>query len=428
MKIGSTFKVLIFAPIVAGVILSFQNCSPVAFQEIGAASLGSESADPCLTQPDSEACVSIPTPQKCSFNGQSYSEGEKVIAYLASSVPAGQTCTSEERICTAGSFTGSYTYADCQVNAPAACLFNGKTIASGGSVIAYQNSSVPYGQTCVSEARSCHDGTLSGSYNFETCTPGAPASCLFNGQSIAHGGQVMAYPTSSVPFGSACAGTTRTCNNGVLSGSGSFASCSPESAASCLFNGQTIPHQGTIRAYQTSSVAFGQTCAAQDRVCNNGTLSGAYTFASCSVGTPASCLFNGQTVAHGQAVTAYQNSSVGYGQTCISQQRTCNNGNLSGTYVAPTCTVASCVANQGQACELDIRYYWESTRFDSLDACEMYKGNLGFQAPCPAASAGYEWSGKTCRSDSAPTNGKWMARLLCSESRMGVVSCNGTCH
>lgn len=418
MHFRSTFKWSIVFALVLSISMFFQNCAPVHFSELQNASLGSE-----VSQPQ------IPDPLKCLFNGQEYSEGQTVLAYLTSSVPAGQTCTSEVRTCQEGVLSGSYTFASCQVDGPAACLFNGKTIASGSVVTAFQNSSVPYGASCVSENRSCTNGVLSGSYNFETCSPGAPAGCLFNGQTIAHGGQVTAFVTSTVAFGQTCQSEVRTCNNGTLSGSASFGSCSAAAAASCLFNGQTIPHGGTIKGYQNSSVAFGQTCVGQDRVCNNGTLSGSYSFASCSVGAPASCLFNGQTIAHGQAVTAYQSASVAYGQTCVSQSRVCTNGTLSGTYPAASCSVPACVANQGQSCEKSTRYYWESARFDSLDACEMYKGNLGFQAPCPAVtSPGYEWSGKLCRSDSAPTNGKWMARLLCAESSMGTVSCAGACE
>lgn len=94
----------------------------------------------------------------------------------------------------------------------------------------------------------------------------------------------------------------------------------------------------------------------------------------------------------------------------------------------PTPTPPKCVKNKGQACSKAERYYWESPRFDSLDACELYKGNLGFQAPCPANSPGWVWSGKQCRNDSYPTNKKWLARMLCAEAQMGTVTCKGSCE
>ena len=56
-----------------------------------------------------------------------------------------------------------------------------------------------------------------------------------------------------------------------------------------------------------------------------------------------SCTWNGQIVTNGASVTAYQSSSVPNGQQCVSQQRSCTNGVLSGTYTNATCTVAPIV-------------------------------------------------------------------------------------
>ncbi len=65
--------------------------------------------------------------------------------------------------------------------------------------------------------------------------------------------------------------------------------------AGCLFDGQSVSHGASVTAYETSTVAFGQSCKAQSRTCSNGSLSGNYTYPTCSVGAPASCTFNGQT-------------------------------------------------------------------------------------------------------------------------------------
>jgi len=46
----------------------------------------------------------------------------------------------------------------------------GGTIANGQSVTAYQAASVPNGQTCVSQSRVCSNGNLSGTYQNQTCT------------------------------------------------------------------------------------------------------------------------------------------------------------------------------------------------------------------------------------------------------------------
>ena len=109
--------------------------------------------------------------------------------------------------------------------------------------------------------------------------------------------------------------------------------------AACSWNGQSIASGARVTAYQSSSVSSGQTCASESRLCTNGTFSGSYTAASCAVSPAASCTFNGSTVASGASVTAYQAGAVAAGQTCQSQQRTCTNGTLSGTYSSGSCAV-----------------------------------------------------------------------------------------
>lgn len=281
----------------------------------------------------------------CLFNGQTIAHGQSTVAYLNSSVTTEQTCQSQTRTCHNGTLSGSYNYASCTVDSPAACTFNGQTVAHGQTVIAFLASTVTSGQLCQSESRTCNNGTLSGSYSFASCLVNQPASCTFNGRTIAHNATVEAYLNSSAVYGSTCAQEARTCQNGVLSGSYTFANCSVSGGANCLFNGQTIAHGQNITAYLNSSVNFGQTCTRQTRTCNNGVLSGNYSFASCSVGQAAACTFNGQTVAHGGSVTAYSASSVAAGLSCVGETRTCNDGQLSGSF-----TFGSCSVNQAAAC------------------------------------------------------------------------------
>ena len=66
--------------------------------------------------------------------------------------------------------------------------------------------------------------------------------------------------------------------------------------------------------------------------------------ASTTQSTSASCTFNNQTIASGSSVTVYQSSSVPAGQQCVSQQRTCTNGTLSGSFTNSSCVVASASA------------------------------------------------------------------------------------
>ncbi|MDD3303251.1 MAG: hypothetical protein PHN31_06870, partial [Candidatus Gracilibacteria bacterium] len=67
---------------------------------------------------------------------------------------------------------------------------------------------------------------------------------------------------------------------------------------SCTLDGQTIEHNQTITAYSENSILFGAsydcTDRAEDRTCNNGVLSGDtnYQYKTCIKGTPTNCIAN----------------------------------------------------------------------------------------------------------------------------------------
>lgn len=125
-----------------------------------------------------------------------------------------------------------------------ACIFNGKTIAHGGNVYGYKTASVPPGKQCLGEWRECNNGYLTNlTFTFASCTAGIidneplptptprppasqPKACLFNGKTIAHGGNVYAYKAASVPAGQRCLGEWRECHDGYLTNlSFTFSSC-----------------------------------------------------------------------------------------------------------------------------------------------------------------------------------------------------------
>jgi hypothetical protein len=300
-----------------------------------------------------------------------------------------------------GSVSGPGGSATCPatltVNSPASCTFNGSTVNSGSSVTAYQSSSVPYGQSCASQTRTCSNGSLSGSYQYGSCSVGAPASCTFNGQTIADSQSVTAYQSSGVPYGQSCASQTRTCSNGSLSGSYQYSSCSVGAPASCNVPwGGSISSGQSITAYQSTSVPYGSSCTSQTRSCSNGSLSGSYQYQSCSVQAPASCSLPwGGTIGNGQSVTAYDSSSEPSYGSCNPQTRTCSNGSLSGSYQYSSCTV------QGQpSCSVTfdqnpIPYGSGTTlHWTSSNADWMYIYNVGYVGA----------SGSTWIAPSATTN------------------------
>ena len=79
----------------------------------------------------------------------------------------------------------------------------------------------------------------------------------------------------------------------------------PLAADQCFFDGQTVAHGATVTAYQSASVPFGSTCSSQVRTCVSGTLGGSYAFPSCAV-TAQNC--TPQYSCAGQTVT-YLNAS-----------------------------------------------------------------------------------------------------------------------
>lgn len=327
---------------------------------------------------NSSTCEPSTTPAACSFGGLTIPSGGSTIAFQNSTVAAGATCTQENRTCTNGQLSGSFNYSGCNVSAAASCLFNGQTVASGQSVPAYATSTVAGGQTCSFETRICTNGTLSGSNTFANCTPQAPASCQFNGTTLASGQSTTAYATGQVPFGQTCTPQTITCNNGTLSGTATYGSCNPAAAAPCLFGGQTYADQQTVPAFTAASVAYGQTCStvAETLTCKNGTLmgsaAGSTPVASCSPQAGQSCTYNGQTVASGQFVQTYTQPGVVYGQNCstVEQNATCNNGTMSGAAAYNSC------APQSMASDPTLPSSASAAQVAALGTLELYSQNI----------------------------------------------------
>lgn len=311
----------------------FQNCGndPKSFQQ---------SDDFCVQNPTDSSCLNKQVVKSCLFNGSEVKDSSQITAFLNSTVPNGSSCVLEVRSCSNGSLSGSYAYATCAVGAPASCLFNGRTIAHGAKVKAYLSSVSAKGAACVVEDRTCANGSLSGSYQYSSCALTGFKSCLFNGSTVAHGVSITAFEKSSVPSGQLCSPITRTCQDGVLSGSGSFASCNVAAPSSCVFNSQTVAHSQVVTAYHSSTVPFGASCAAklEQRKCTNGILSGTAAFASCQVNSPAACAINGATVPHNGTIQLYHAQQATSTVACSRETRTCTNGALSGSARFASCT------------------------------------------------------------------------------------------
>ena len=277
----------------------------------------------------------------CNFAGGTVPDGGSVIAYQSSNVAAGQLCSSQTRFCNNGLLSGSYAYMTCQVQEASDCKLNGNSIANGNSVTTYQSLTVPFGQSCQSELRLCINGALSGTYLFQSCSEAEPTSCAFNGADVPHGGVVNAFLEDSVSSEGSCNSQVRSCFNGVLSGTYAHESCTVQQAQGCGFNGQTIDSGQSVTAYHSNSVPFGSNCISETRSCDNGFLSGSYAYNFCSIREAASCEFGNQTIFSGDSVSAFKTQTVPKDSNCIQQTRICTNGTLSGNYLFESCYVES---------------------------------------------------------------------------------------
>jgi hypothetical protein len=163
---------------------------------------------------------------------------------------------------------------------------DGSLVEPDSAITAYASTTVPYGASCTAETRTCNNGNLSGTYTAMTCTSAAPSACALPwGGSIAHGQSVTAYQVNSVGPGGSCTpyAQTRTCNNGALSGSYAYSSCSVQPSSCALPWGGSVNSGSSATAYGAQSVPYGSSCPAETRTCTGGALSGSYVYGSCTV-------------------------------------------------------------------------------------------------------------------------------------------------
>lgn len=155
--------------------------------------------------------------------------------------------------------------------------------------------------------------------------------CVVGDKTIPVGSLVQMYFQKSVPYGSSCSDLSeiRVCSRYGLTGAAPYTSCKVQPPASCTFNGKTVTAGATVTAYERSTVPYGQSCKPATLTCNNGEFSpdlSKVPYASCTVGAPAACQVAGTTLAHGLTKAFYTKSSADYGEKCPTVQVSCSNG------------------------------------------------------------------------------------------------------
>lgn len=188
----------------------------------------------------------------CSFNGRLIASGSAVDAFTAVSVRHGLSCQDikERRVCLGGSLSGSYEHDSCSIELSTSpiCSFQGVTYAEGQSVLMYQ-ASVAGNGSCVAETRTCRNGSLTGSYTASSCRVATGSDCQISGQWIANGSALIRFSASSVSVGKKCSDVKRTltCVNGSVSDIASYpyTQCSAKEASAntrCQVSAPTCPY------------------------------------------------------------------------------------------------------------------------------------------------------------------------------------------
>jgi type IV pilus modification protein PilV len=162
----------------------------------------------------------------------------------------------------------------------------------------------------------------------------APTSSLSSGVNI-YGGSAEHPGVSPAVFASCTKKDSTTCN--WLANFS--ATTSPPTDCSSPW-GSNVANGASVTAYLNAAEPFGSTCTSETRTCNNGELDGSYLNQNCVVQPSSECTTPwSTTVTNGSSITAYQLATVPSGATCASENRLCTNGILSGSYINQSCTV-----------------------------------------------------------------------------------------
>ena len=194
----------------------------------------------------------------------------------------------ESRICIDGKLTGSYTNSAC-TNLTCQLPWGGE-IGEESSVVAYQ---IPISNSCETnkQTRYCKSGYLSGNAAYKDCkAKGCVAPVTF--RPIEEGGSVDLF-RKNTSDNCDSEKETRTCYNGILSGSAQYIYCAPlpvsrpptpptqppqKNVVKC-----TTPWGATISEGEkvTAFLSLHRPCKSQIRTCTNGILSGYYFYETC---------------------------------------------------------------------------------------------------------------------------------------------------
>jgi hypothetical protein len=221
------------------------------------------------------------------------------------------------------------------------CSLAGHPIPNTQSLKYAENAVVPYGSVCKYEDRKCTDGILSGTYTAEICHVATGAQTAVANRNVTALYQRVLERTAA-EMAADRQGLIYWMSK-VLSGM-SLATVEQYMRASNEYYVRNLYRTELLRSgdipgiqYWTAELESGRRTresvqAEFKSICQN------HTNGECGA-----CVLNGTPVPNTQSVTAYSAQAVPAGTTCeaVAQQRTCTNGMLSGTFPYSSCQVSS---------------------------------------------------------------------------------------
>ncbi len=263
----------------------------------------------------------------CFLDGEPVADGQRIEAFIDSQ---SSNCQSEQRICQNGQLSGAYSSTYCIdhaliKNGQRPCLFNNQLVDHGKSVTAFLNGAPHASGSCQKEVRTCTNGHLSGSFQYESCSE--QATCLFNGRTYKESEYVVAYR-----YGAdlECEKEFRLCKNGFMTGSFPMAGCMP-GGKTCYFDNKTFIEGESILAFGNYSKVL-RSCPQEVRRCEgNRALSGSLPGTSCTPPKEKNvCYFANEKKENGEIFIAYKKAEDANGIHCLHTRRTCLDGEISG--------------------------------------------------------------------------------------------------
>ena len=252
------------------------------------------------------------------------------------------------------------------------------TIPSEGKITAYESLSVSPSAKCKSEQRVCDDGVLSGSFKFRECVIAiddrcydAPWGKLEKG--IDPGRIIVAYQKETVPFGETCAFEKQICQNGKFSGTYTHEKCIIEEPKSCTDDvwGE-VKHGETRPVYKYAERQPGDsTCARNQKTvsCENGVMTSVkgYKNKECTDIQAKMCDSPCGQIEHGKTCMAFRDCGD-------YESRVCNNGKLSGSYELRYPNCQSCLMPWGERVSHgSVRIAYKDDSVASLKECRNRK-------------------------------------------------------